>query len=230
MAILAAGPVTVTPSTLVFTAQNYDTDQVFRFSAAEDANDPTHPYVLKAGSTVVWTYTVTNLTTKGLTGVKVVDDNGTPNDPTDDIVLTTPTSGDGGGNGNTVGILDKNETWVFTAPARTAGRPVASGRVSARTATAFGVLLASASFALLALTVNPLAAALSLSGFCGYVFVYTLWLKRTTPQNIVIGGAAGAVPPLVAWAAYCQPAVGTSIASYHPTRAMTAIALEPASP
>ena len=50
-------------------------------------------------------------------------------------------------------------------------------------------------------TVNPLAAALSLSGFLGYVFVYTLWLKRSTPQNIVIGGAAGAVPPLVAWAA-----------------------------
>ena len=49
--------------------------------------------------------------------------------------------------------------------------------------------------------VNPLAAALSLSGFLGYVLVYTVWLKRTTPQNIVIGGAAGAVPPLVGWAA-----------------------------
>ena len=63
------------------------------------------------------------------------------------------------------------------------------------------MLLGCASFALLSLTVNPLAAALSLSGLLGYVFVYTLWLKRTTPQNIVIGGAAGAVPPLVAWAA-----------------------------
>ena len=49
--------------------------------------------------------------------------------------------------------------------------------------------------------VNPLAAVLSLSGFLGYVLVYTVWLKRTTPQNIVIGGAAGAVPPLVGWAA-----------------------------
>jgi protoheme IX farnesyltransferase len=49
--------------------------------------------------------------------------------------------------------------------------------------------------------VNVLAASLALSGFLGYVFVYTLWLKRSTPQNIVIGGAAGAVPPLVAWAA-----------------------------
>jgi protoheme IX farnesyltransferase len=84
---------------------------------------------------------------------------------------------------------------------RTADRPVASGRISPRAAIAFGVLLGCASFALLALTVNPLAAALSLSGLLGYVFVYTLWLKRTTPQNIVIGGAAGAVPPLVAWAA-----------------------------
>jgi protoheme IX farnesyltransferase len=65
----------------------------------------------------------------------------------------------------------------------------------------FGIGLGVASFALLATTVNVLAAALSLSGLLGYVFVYTLWLKRRTPQNIVIGGAAGAVPPLVAWAA-----------------------------
>src|SRR3954451_9438104 len=85
--------------------------------------------------------------------------------------------------------------------ARTADRPVASGRISPAAATAFGALLGCASFALLALTVNPLAAALSLSGLLGYVLVYTLWLKRSTPQNIVIGGAAGAVPPLVAWAA-----------------------------
>ncbi len=85
--------------------------------------------------------------------------------------------------------------------ARTIDRPVASGRVSPAAAIAFGACLEIASFLLLALTVNPLAASLSLSGFIGYVFVYTLWLKRTTPQNIVIGGAAGAVPPLVAWAA-----------------------------
>ena len=85
--------------------------------------------------------------------------------------------------------------------ARTADRPVASGRVSQGAAIAFGLGLETASFLLLALTVNPLAAALSLSGFFGYVCVYTLWLKRATPQNIVIGGAAGAVPPLVAWAA-----------------------------
>jgi protoheme IX farnesyltransferase len=84
---------------------------------------------------------------------------------------------------------------------RTADRPVASGRVSPFAAIAFGTTLGTLSFLLLATQVNVLAAALSLSGLFGYVFVYTLWLKRTTPQNIVIGGAAGAIPPLVAWAA-----------------------------
>ena len=85
--------------------------------------------------------------------------------------------------------------------ARTADRPVASGRVAPRSALLFGCTLAALSVVVLAAGANPLAAALSLSGFLGYVFVYTLWLKRRTPQNIVIGGAAGAVPPLVAWAA-----------------------------
>lgn len=84
---------------------------------------------------------------------------------------------------------------------RTASRPVASGRVSPRAALLFGCTLAALSFVQLSLTVNVLAAALSFSGFLGYVFVYTIWLKRRTPQNIVIGGAAGAVPPLVGWAA-----------------------------
>ncbi|MBS1889380.1 MAG: protoheme IX farnesyltransferase [Actinobacteria bacterium] len=84
---------------------------------------------------------------------------------------------------------------------RTADRPVASGRVSPGAAIGFGCILGALSFLLLATQVNLPAAALSLSGLFGYVFVYTLWLKRSTPQNIVIGGAAGAVPPLVAWAA-----------------------------
>jgi heme o synthase len=84
---------------------------------------------------------------------------------------------------------------------RTRSRPVPSGRVSARAAIVYGVLLGCASFALLALTVNALAAVLAMAGLLGYVLVYTLWLKRSTPQNIVIGGAAGAMPPLVAWAA-----------------------------
>jgi len=94
---------------------------------------------------------------------------------------------------------------------RTADRPVASGRVSPAAAIVFGVLLGCASFALLALTVNPLAAVLSMAGLLGYVLVYTLWLKRSTPQNIVIGGAAGAVPPLVAWAAVTGELSGTAL-------------------
>src|SRR5262245_12154380 len=85
--------------------------------------------------------------------------------------------------------------------ARTASRPVPSGRVSARAATIFGCVLAVLSVVVLATWVNPLAAGLSLCGFLGYTLVYTVWLKRRTPQNIVIGGAAGAVPPLVGWAA-----------------------------
>jgi protoheme IX farnesyltransferase len=66
---------------------------------------------------------------------------------------------------------------------------------------AFGVALATAATYLLARFVNVLTAALALAGFYFYVFVYTRWLKRTSPQNIVIGGAAGAFPPLVGWAA-----------------------------
>ena len=84
---------------------------------------------------------------------------------------------------------------------RTADRPVPSGRVSPRAALSFGILLATLSFLLMSLTLNVLAASLALGGFVGYVGVYTMWLKRRTAQNIVIGGAAGAMPPLVAWAA-----------------------------
>jgi heme o synthase len=85
--------------------------------------------------------------------------------------------------------------------ARTARRPLPSGRIEPRAALVFGVLLGVASFALFALAVNMTAALLALSGLLGYVLVYTLWLKPLTPQNIVVGGAAGAVPPLVGWAA-----------------------------
>ena len=84
---------------------------------------------------------------------------------------------------------------------RTASRPIPAGRIAPRAAVTFGLTLAALSFLLLSLTVNLLAASLALGGFVGYVGVYTVWLKRRTPQNIVIGGAAGAVPPLVGWAA-----------------------------
>ncbi len=84
---------------------------------------------------------------------------------------------------------------------RTAARPVAAGRVAAPRALEFGVVLMALSFALLATTVNVLTAALALIGGLFYVVVYTRYLKRSTDQNIVIGGAAGAVPPLVGFAA-----------------------------
>jgi protoheme IX farnesyltransferase len=84
---------------------------------------------------------------------------------------------------------------------RTRARPLAAERMPASRALEFGLTLSAFSFVLLASLVNILAAVLALVGNLFYVLVYTRWLKRTTPQNIVIGGAAGAVPPLVGWAA-----------------------------
>jgi heme o synthase len=84
---------------------------------------------------------------------------------------------------------------------RTDRRPVASGRVAPSRALEFGVALSALSFVVLASFVNVLAALLAVAGNLFYVVVYTRYLKRSTPQNIVIGGAAGAVPPLVGWAA-----------------------------
>jgi protoheme IX farnesyltransferase len=85
--------------------------------------------------------------------------------------------------------------------ARTRLRPIPSGRMRAEAVLAFGVLCATTATFLLAHVANVLTAALALAGFYTYVFVYTRWLKRSSPQNIVIGGAAGAFPPLVGWAA-----------------------------
>jgi protoheme IX farnesyltransferase len=84
---------------------------------------------------------------------------------------------------------------------RTRARPLAAGRMPPSRALEFGLTLSAFSFVLLASLVNVLTAALALVGNLFYVLVYTRWLKRATPQNIVIGGAAGAVPPLVGWAA-----------------------------
>ena len=84
---------------------------------------------------------------------------------------------------------------------RTANRPIPAGRIRPRAALAFGVFLSVASVLLMGLSTNVVAAA-ALAGSIGfYVFVYTMWLKRRTPQNIVIGGAAGAFPPAIGWAA-----------------------------
>ncbi len=85
--------------------------------------------------------------------------------------------------------------------ARTQNRPLVAGRIEPRHGLVFGITLGALATVQLALTVNVLSACLALTGLLGYVFVYTVWLKPLTPQNIVIGGAAGAVPPLVGWAA-----------------------------
>ena len=103
------------------------------------------------------------------------------------------------GGANAVNMyLDRD---IDTQMSRTRLRPLPSGRMGPRAVLAFGVALATAATFLLARFTNVLAALLALGGFYFYVFVYTRWLKRTTPQNIVIGGAAGAFPPLVGWAA-----------------------------
>src|SRR5581483_1912254 len=84
---------------------------------------------------------------------------------------------------------------------RTRGRPVPAGRLAAGDALAVGLFLSGASVALLGLAANWLAAALLAFTIAFYVLVYTMWLKRRTPQNIVIGGIAGALPPVIGWAA-----------------------------
>ncbi|MCP5362226.1 MAG: protoheme IX farnesyltransferase [Hyphomicrobiales bacterium] len=84
---------------------------------------------------------------------------------------------------------------------RTATRPVPAGRVNPESALEFGIVLATISVLLMAVAVNLAAAALLLGAILFYTHVYTMWLKRTTPQNIVIGGAAGAFPPVIGWVA-----------------------------
>jgi heme o synthase len=95
---------------------------------------------------------------------------------------------------------------------RTENRPIPAGRISVRAAIVYASIIGATSFAIFFFLVNPLAAYLSLAGNVYYVLIYTMWLKRTTPLNIVIGGAAGAVPPLVGWAAVTHsmgaPALG----------------------
>ena len=95
-------------------------------------------------------------------------------------------------------VVDRDIDYIME---RTRSRPLPSGRIQPYQAITFGSILGILSFALLAVFINPLSAWLALSGILFYVFVYTLGLKRTSTQNIVIGGAAGAIPPLVGWAA-----------------------------
>ncbi len=120
-------------------------------------------------------------------------------DPSLTLILLTLLGGSlsAGGAGAVNHYYDRD---IDAQMARTATRPVPAGRVRPGAALAYGLALQALSFLLLAFAVNLLSAILALCGFLGYVFVYTIWLKRSTPQNIVIGGAAGAVPPLVGYA------------------------------
>jgi protoheme IX farnesyltransferase len=131
-------------------------------------------------------------------------------DPSIGLVIVTVIGGylAAGGAGAVNHYYDRD---IDARMARTADRPVPSGRVAPMAAFWYGIVLAALSFALLATVVNLLSALLALSGFLGYTLVYTLWLKRRTVQNIVIGGAAGAVPPLVGWAAVTGEVTGTSL-------------------
>jgi heme o synthase len=95
-------------------------------------------------------------------------------------------------------LLDRH---VDARMARTCGRPLVTGTLGVAESLAFAALLGAAGFAVLALWVNALTAWLTLATLVGYAGVYTLFLKRATPQNIVIGGAAGAAPPVLGWAA-----------------------------
>lgn len=88
-----------------------------------------------------------------------------------------------------------------TKMARTHNRPVAQGRIQPMEAGLYALVLTSSGFLLLFFTINPLTAWLTLAASVGYAFIYTLYLKRATPQNIVIGGIAGAAPPLLGWVA-----------------------------
>jgi protoheme IX farnesyltransferase len=172
-------------------------------AGAHTAPDPTAagPAPRSAAATLLRDYlTLTKPKVQSLLLFTTVTTMYAAGDPSAGLIFLTCLGGalSAGGAGAINHAVDRDIDRIMN---RTADRPVASGRVSPTAAIAFGTLLGLSSFVLLALTVNPLAASLSLSGLLGYVFVYTIWLKRRTPQNIVIGGAAGAVPPLVAWAA-----------------------------
>jgi protoheme IX farnesyltransferase len=90
---------------------------------------------------------------------------------------------------------------IDTIMARTSKRPVASGKIDNRSAIIFAIVLSVTSMFLLFYFINPLTAVLTFLGLVGYAFVYTMYLKRATPQNIVIGGLSGAIPPLLGWTA-----------------------------
>ncbi len=116
------------------------------------------------------------------------------------LVIATLTGGAmAAGSANTINCFFDQD--IDKIMERTQWRPIPSGRVSSRSALIFAFCLALFSFVLIACTANLLSACLAMAGIAVYVGVYTLWLKRSSTQNIVIGGAAGAMPPLVGWSA-----------------------------
>jgi len=120
--------------------------------------------------------------------------------PSPALILATVVGGSlaaGGANAMNC-YFDRDIDSIMT---RTKGRPLPAGIIEPEKAAVFGLALGALGFLILQLWVNSLAAFLTLGAFAFYIVVYTLWLKRTTPLNIVVGGAAGAVPPLVGWAA-----------------------------
>jgi protoheme IX farnesyltransferase len=115
------------------------------------------------------------------------------------LIVTLLSGAFAAGAANTINCLyDRDIDYIME---RTRHRPLPSGRVQPRDALIFAIALTFAAFLLLTLFANLLAACLAMAGIVCYVLVYTHWLKRHTTQNIVIGGAAGAIPPLVGWAA-----------------------------
>lgn len=123
-----------------------------------------------------------------------------PAGPSLSVILWTMLGGylAAGGAGAINHYLDRERDALM---ARTSGRPLVNGRIEPVNGLIFGIGLGLAAFGQLWITVNLLTAALAMAGLLGYVLLYTVWLKPLTPQNIVIGGSAGAVPPLVGWAA-----------------------------
>lgn len=123
-----------------------------------------------------------------------------PDDIDPMLILITAIGGYGaaGGAGAINHYLDRDRDAQMT---RTRGRPIVSGKITPGHALTFGIVLGASAILLLGFAVNWLSAVLALIGLVGYAVVYTVWLKPATPQNIVLGGAAGAIPPLVGWAA-----------------------------
>ena len=123
-----------------------------------------------------------------------------PAGPSLSVILWTMLGGylAAGGAGAINHYLDRDRDALMT---RTSSRPLVTGRIDPVNGLVFGIGLGLAAFGQLWITVNLLTAVLAMVGLLGYVLLYTLWLKPLTPQNIVIGGSAGAVPPLVGWAA-----------------------------